>query len=264
MPGMDRSIDGVTVHWAEHGTGVPLVALHGAGVDHREIEVGLEAITGRAELRRIYPDLPGMGRTGADGLASNEDAVTLLCAWIESLHAGPTLLVGHSYGAYLARGIADRRPDLVRGLALLCPVGEHTGDVPVAEVVREDPDAHRALDAAQIDGYDDYFVVRTDDTARRFRDHIAPAASLVDETALMRIFGAWPLTLLRDRLDMPALIVAGRRDSTAGFREAAALVDSYPGATLAIVDDAGHALLHEKPELLGALIGDWIDRATAP
>ncbi|WP_165310646.1 hypothetical protein [Microbacterium protaetiae] len=27
---MDRSVDGVDIHWAELGAGVPLVALHGA------------------------------------------------------------------------------------------------------------------------------------------------------------------------------------------------------------------------------------------
>jgi len=261
MPGMDRSIDGVTVHGAEHGAGVPVVALHGSGVDHREVEAGLEAVLTRTGLHRMYPDLPGMGRTGADGLDSNDDVVTLLCSLIEGLDAGPALLIGHSYGAYLARGITDRRPDLVRGLALLCPVGEHTGELPAHEVVREDADVHRALDAWHREGYDDYFVIRTDATARRFRDHIAPAASLVDEAALTRIFSAWPITLTGAGTDLPVLIVAGRRDATAGFRDAASMVDVYPRATLAVVDDAGHALLHEKPDLVGALIADWIDRA---
>ncbi|MCP8999748.1 hypothetical protein NFC73_08380 [Pseudarthrobacter sp. RMG13] len=26
-------------------------------------------------------------------------------------------------------------------------------------------------------------------------------------------------------------------------------------------EDAGHALMHERPELLAALFGDWLDRA---
>lgn len=40
------------------------------------------------------------------------------------------MLLGHSYGAYLARGVSAQRPDLVLGLALLWPVGEHSGQVP--------------------------------------------------------------------------------------------------------------------------------------
>ena len=59
---MERRIRAVTVHFVEHGTGTPLVALHGSGVDHREIEAAVEAVVPGRGLRRIYPDLPGMGR----------------------------------------------------------------------------------------------------------------------------------------------------------------------------------------------------------
>jgi pimeloyl-ACP methyl ester carboxylesterase len=67
--GIQGQIGDVTVHYVENGRGVPLVALHGAGVDHREIEAAAEAVIPSTGYRRIYPDLPGMGRTTADGLA---------------------------------------------------------------------------------------------------------------------------------------------------------------------------------------------------
>jgi hypothetical protein len=42
----------------------PSWALHGGGVDHREIMGALEPLfAGRPGYRRVYPDLPGMGRT---------------------------------------------------------------------------------------------------------------------------------------------------------------------------------------------------------
>ena len=73
-------VDGIDVHYTEHGGGLPLVALHGAGVDHREVEAALESILeSRNDVRRIYPDLPGMGRTAADErLTSNGDVAALL------------------------------------------------------------------------------------------------------------------------------------------------------------------------------------------
>ena len=55
----------------------------------------------------------------------------------------------------------------------------------------------------------------------------------------------------------PTLIVAGRHDSATGYRGPMGLVDKYPRATLAVLSDAGHALPHEQPELLGALLTDW-------
>ncbi len=167
---MEQQFNDVLIHYVEHGEGTPLVALHGAGVDHREVEAAIEAAVPGAGCRRIYPDLPGMGRSTTGGLACNDDVVTLLGEFIDHLGAGPVMLLGHSYGAYLARGVAAQRPDLVLGLALLCPVAKRSRNVPSHEVVRQDTDAHDELKSEQWDGFDEYFVVRTAATARCYRD----------------------------------------------------------------------------------------------
>jgi pimeloyl-ACP methyl ester carboxylesterase len=57
------------------------------------------------------------------------------------------------------------------------------------------------------------------------------------------------------------LILAGRRDSVAGYSDATDLLEAYPRSTLAVIEDAGHALMHERPELFGPLFIDWLDRA---
>ena len=77
MLDVEQRVAAVLVHYVEHGGGVPLVALHGAGVDHREIEAAIEAVVPRTGYRRIYPDLPGMGRSTTDGLTCNDDVVAL-------------------------------------------------------------------------------------------------------------------------------------------------------------------------------------------
>jgi pimeloyl-ACP methyl ester carboxylesterase len=257
---MECRINGALVHYVEHGGGVPLVALHGAGVDHREIEVALEAVVPGVGYWRIYPDLPGMGRTTADGLTCNDDVVKLLGDFIGHLGAGPVVLVGHSYGAYLARGLAAARPDLVLGLALFCPLAEQSRNVPAHDVVRQDDDAYDELGPEQRAGFDEYFVVRTPATARRYRDYVLPGTSLVEDTALERIFAGWTVDVGSGNFRAPTLIVAGRRDSTVGYSDATELLVRYPHATLAIIEDAGHAVMHERPELLAALVGDWLDR----
>ncbi|MBO0866211.1 MAG: alpha/beta hydrolase, partial [Mycobacterium sp.] len=151
--GVECLLNGVTVHFVEYGAGVPLIALHGAGVDHREIEVAVEAIVPDRGYRRIYPDLPGMGCSTSDGLACNDDVVQLLGAFIDDLGEGPALLVGHSYGAYLARGVAAQRPDVVAGLALVCPVAERSQNVPSQHVVHQDDEAYHELEPAQWAGF---------------------------------------------------------------------------------------------------------------
>jgi pimeloyl-ACP methyl ester carboxylesterase len=202
-----------------------------------------------------------MGRSTAEGLTSNNDVVALLSEFIDHLGTGPVMLVGHSYGAYLARGVAAQRPEGVLGLALLCPVAERSGSVPGHEVVDQDAGAYDALEPAQRAGFEDYFVVRTRATARRYRDCVAPGAELVDEAALGRIFAGWTVDVGPAVFPAPTLIVAGRRDSVVGYADAAQLLECYPHAALAVIEDAGHALMHERPELLAALFADWLDRA---
>jgi len=79
----------------------------------------------------------------------------------------------------------------VWSLALFCPVAERSRNVPGHDVVRQDTDAYDDLEPAQRAGFDEYFVVRTPATARRYRDHVVPGTTLVDEAALGRIFAGW-------------------------------------------------------------------------
>lgn len=255
------------MHFVEHGSGLALLGLHGAGVDHSEIEAWLEPIlAGRGGYRRIYPDLPGMGRTpAAEWLTSNDDVVAVLLGFLDQVAAEePFLVVGHSYGAYLARAVVAQRRERAIGLALICPVGESASDVPDHEVFRVEDGTYDLLPADQVRGFDDYFVVRTPATARRYRDAVAPGVELVDETGLGRIFAGWAF---RNRPEdagpcsVPALILAGRQDSAVGYAQAGGLVRDYPHATYAVLDGAGHALPHEQPELVASLIIDWITRA---
>ncbi|MGH3435719.1 MAG: alpha/beta fold hydrolase [Sciscionella sp.] len=259
---VQRTINDVTVHFVEHGAGMPLVALHGSGVDHREIEAAVEAVVPSTGYRRIYPDLPGMGRSTTGSLSCNDDVVALLADLIDHVVDGPALLLGHSYGAYLARGLAAQRPDVILGLALLCPITERSRRVPKHKVVRHDPAAYDELEPAQRAGFDEYFVVRTPATARRYRDHVVPGTTLVDEDALRRIFSGWRVDVESPTFTSPTLIMAGRRDSVVGCADAIDLFASYPHSTLTVIEDAGHALMHERPELVAASLSDWLDRTS--
>ncbi|MCU1678091.1 MAG: alpha/beta hydrolase family protein, partial [Frankiales bacterium] len=128
----------VKVHYAEHGAGRPVLVLHGSGVDHREAEACFEPLLdGVAELRRIYPDLPGMGRTSApETMRSADDVLDTLLDFADEVTGGQShLLIGHSAGAYFAQAMAARRPAQVAGLALVCPLLPNHGEVPEHRVV---------------------------------------------------------------------------------------------------------------------------------
>jgi pimeloyl-ACP methyl ester carboxylesterase len=206
-------VGGVPVHYVEQGEGSPLLALHGAGVDHREVMACLEpvfdALTGH---RRIYVDLPGMGLTPApETISSADDVLDVLLEFIEGVIGDqPLLVAGHSAGGYYAQAIADRRPEQVVGLALLCPLFAGVHDVPDHDVVVGSGDIGS-------DEFRDYFTVQTALTLDRYERYVEPAARLADQSALARIGARWELT-------------------------------SSP------------ALPHEQPELLRALVTEWLDR----
>ena len=247
----------VVVHYVEHGTGRPVLVLHGAGVDHREAEACFEpALDGVPGLRRIYPDLPGMGRTVApDSMHSADDVLdTMLDFADEVIRGAPYLLIGHSAGGYYAQAMAARRSEQVAGLALVCPLLSGVRDVPEHRVVV-------GSGAIGDDVFRSYFVVQTPEMLERYERFVASAAALVDEAALERIGERWELTAAdAPAYPGPTVIVAGRLDSTVGYAAAADLLEHYPRATLAVVDDAGHALPHEQPELLRALLAEWLAR----
>ena len=254
---MEIRVGQVVVHYVEHGTGRPMLVLHGAGVDHREAEACFELVfDGVAGLRRIYPDLPGMGRTIApETLRSADDVLDTLLNFAEEVMGGTGhLLIGHSAGAYYAQAMAARVPGQVAGLALVCPLLPGLRDVPEHRVV---------VGSGEIgdDVFRSYFVVQSPQMLERYERYVAPAAALVDQAALERIGERWELAPDHGPAYAgPTLVVAGRLDSTVGYAAAADLVDHYPHASLAVVDDAGHALPHEQPDLLSALVADWLAR----
>jgi len=233
------------------------MVLHGAGVDHREAEACFEpAFAGAAGFRRIYPDLPGMGRTLVpERVRSAEDVLDTLLHFAREVTAGAAyLLIGHSAGAYYAQAMAAREPSQVAGLALVCPLLPGVRDVPEHRVV---------VEAGEVDDDDfrSYFVIHTPEMLDRYERYVRPAAALVDQPALDRIGERWELARLPGPAYAgPTLIVAGRLDSTVGYAAGAELVDYYPHASLAVVDHAGHALPHEQPDLLRALVAEWLAR----
>jgi pimeloyl-ACP methyl ester carboxylesterase len=270
---VDSMVTGIPVHYSQHGAGPPVLALHGGNVDHREITGALEPVFAeRPGYRRIYPDLPGMGRTPAPETIDSTDAVldTLLGLVDDVIGKEAFLVVGHSYGGYLARAIANRRPGQVAGLALICSLaGEQVrGDERPEHVVL------RAADGLDLDGtlepamaaeFRNYLVVQTPETLRRFQETVAPGVALADQAALERIFARWQLRTAPEQAPAytnPTLILAGRQDATVGYAGSWRLLEHYPRATFAVLDRAGHGLPHEQVGLVTALMAEWLDRVS--
>ncbi|MGW7535558.1 alpha/beta fold hydrolase [Amycolatopsis sp. NPDC054798] len=257
------------MHYVEHGSGTPVLAVHGWTPDHRLMTGCLEPLFARRPgFRRIYPDLPGMGESPAGSARGSDDLVAALEDLVDDLiGAEPFLLAGESYGGYLARGLTRARPGQVAGLALLCPVGRPVPvperDVPDHEVLRADPGLLASLDPAEAAEYEATAVVQSAETLARFRADVAPGLAVADRAALQRMLAGWPLSVDPESgpsYRKPALIVCGRQDAATGFAELYGLLGHYPRASYAVLDRAGHNLQFEQPVLFEALMEEWLDR----
>ncbi|MBO3738795.1 alpha/beta hydrolase [Actinoplanes sp. NEAU-H7] len=254
----------------EFGSGVPVVAVHGWTADHRLMSGCLEPVFGeRPGYRRVYLDLPGMGRSPAPPtLDSSDGQVAAVHEFIgEVLGDEPFLLVGESYGGYLSRAVTRDRRDQVLGLALICPIGAEVQpsrrSLPAREVLRPDPAAVTGLDPATAAAFLEMAVVQSPAAAARFRDEIMVGLEIGDQEAIARVEQRWALSVppeTGEPFRRPTLILTGRQDHVVGWADHVGLLPHYPRATFAVLDVAGHNLQIDQPVLFEALMHEWLDR----
>ncbi|WP_394833722.1 alpha/beta hydrolase [Pendulispora rubella] len=264
------TVRGIPIHCEVHGTGRPLLMLHGFGVDHRMMIDSVEPLFARrGGWQRIYFDLPGMGKTPrADFVASADDMLDIVLALVDVLLPDQRFaLVGQSYGGYLGRGVLARRSDRLDGMALLCPAvvaDFQSRDLPPRNVLVKSPSLVASLAPADAKEYEAIAVIQSEGTWKRFRDTILPAIRAADGPFLERLQKRYAFSFAVDALPQrfmkPVLVVVGRQDNVVGYRDAARIMENYPRGTYTVVDRAGHNLLIEQPTLFEALMNEWLDR----
>lgn len=260
-------VAGVPVEVEMHGSGTPVLMVHGWGVDRRLMTGCLEPVLAREEgWLRVYPDLPGRGATPAHPDVDSADAtVRLLLGLMAAVAPGqPFAVVGESWGGYVARGLLAVRPDVL-GLALVCPLVQ-PGDEDVATftVLEQDVALLAEIDPALRAGFVTNNVRQTRAVWQRYAAEVLPGLAAADHAYLAEVLGPRnALTALaagEPTTTAPVLIVAGRQDAVVGFRRQWDLARAYPRATFAVLDRAGHNAQFEQPELFEALVREWLAR----
>jgi pimeloyl-ACP methyl ester carboxylesterase len=264
------TVKGVPVHYEIRGSGRPMIMIHGFVVDSRSLMGAMEPVFAhKAGWRRIYFDMPGMGKTpGSDAIASSDDMLDLVLGFIDAVIPGERFaLVGQSYGGYLARGVLARKANTIDGMSLICPVAiaeRSKRDLPQRTVVTKDDAWLASLSRTDADAFTPNFVVQTESTWRRFRDELLPAIRGADQPFLEKISQRYALSFDVDNFHTPftnpVLMLTGRQDSDVGYRDQWKLLQNYPRATFAVLDGAGHGLAIEQAGLFGKLTEEWLDR----
>ncbi len=266
---MEAIIKSLPVYYEEYGTGIPVLMLHGTPVDHRWMAANMEPVFhNRPGWRRIYPDLPGHGKTpGAEWITSQDDILEIMAEFIQTVAPKQRFVVaGLSYGGYLVRGMVYRLGSMIDGVALWIPQVETDKtklQTPAHQVVVEDAQFLAAL-TPQTSFLPDMAVVQRVETIEWFRTYGQPAFALADWAFLNKIGDLSSFSFSPDELPAPfpgpALIVTGRQDAMVGYKSAWQILDNYPRGSFAVLDRAGHFLDLEQTPLLQALTSEWLNR----
>jgi pimeloyl-ACP methyl ester carboxylesterase len=102
-------------------------------------------------------------------------------------------------------------------------------------------------------------VVQTPAIYERFKA-LLPAMTPSDPAFLGRLdtWFSFPVDPLPAPFDRPTLFVLGRQDAVVGYRGAFGLMESYPRASVAVLDRAGHAAPWEQEGVFRALVDEWL------
>jgi pimeloyl-ACP methyl ester carboxylesterase len=250
--------------YRDHGTGEPLVLLHGGLLDHTMWEAQFARFA--RTHRVIAPDLRGHGATAPAGRPFRH--TDELAALLRHLDCGPAVVAGLSWGSGIATDTALEHPELVRALV-------------VSGAGTSEPEFRDPWTAAVLGGL--RTALAAGDAAggvERFLDFAAgPHRSLADvppgvldtlrATALRTLAGAAaaggaqavPVTRTWERLPaitVPVLAVNGGADSEDHLRLAGRLAREVANGRTAVVEGSGHYPNLERPDDFDAILAGFL------
>jgi pimeloyl-ACP methyl ester carboxylesterase len=239
-------VNGLQLYYEVHGSGRPLVLLHG-GLMTIDLNFGrlLEPLA--ATRKVIAVELQGHGHT-----ADTDRPMTIpalagdVVALLDHLGIAEADLFGFSLGGLVACGVAVASPDRVGKLI----------------VASADPHRPPGRESAPLD--EDRMPTPADFQAMRDAyDAVAPDPAHFDEfavrtTALVHEFAGWTDELRS--LRAPTLLVFGDRDFSP-LPDVVELAELLPSTQVAVVPGATHVGLTHRTDLLLTLVTEFLDAA---
>lgn len=265
------SLNRTEIFYTEVGRGLPCLAMHGGlGLDHTHLHPWLDQLGD--VLRLVYYDHRGNGRSAR----APRDTMTFeqFSADAESLRRhlglGKIVLLGHSYGAFIALDYALRYPEHLSHLILIsaAPAVDYWEEIlrnmkarDATEEMLASFQAGRWADDAALER--DFRVVMPLNFAPR---NVRYAAPVLEHTIFSASAREVCYELLRDydvaprleQIRVPALIMVGRQDVFTPLSQAQRVHTGIPGSTLTVFEESGHFPYVEEPDAFCAAVRRWL------
>lgn len=268
---MRCELKNIEIYYEIYGSGTPLLMIHGFTQDLRVVKGCMEPIfNGRSNFKRIYFDLPGMGKTeGKEWIESSDQILEIVIEFIEKILPNEKfIVVGQSYGAYIARGLIHKFFHDIMGICFICPLiipNPYERDLPEFKPIKLNPSLLEKLDPEDRKEFKNMAIIQDEYVWERFRDDVLPGLNNANKSFLDKIFTkgyafSFEVDKLTNKFKKPTLFLQGRQDPSAGYRDGWKILENYSHASYIVLDKAGHLLQIEQKELFDSLINEWLDR----
>lgn len=250
------AVNGLQLYYEIHGTGAPLVVLHGAFMT---IELLGDLVPGLARTRQVIAvELQGHGHTAdIERPLTYEQLADDIAALLRYLRIGAADLYGYSLGGGVALQVALRHPQLVRKLVLVSSSYTSDGMYPEVRAAIEQITPDLFAGTPWRAAYD-----RTAPHPEAFPTLVAKMIAL-DRTPF-----AWPAAAIA-ALTTPTLIIIGDCDGTRPEHAVELFrlrgggvfgdVAGLPAAQLAVLPGTTHVGMLDRAAWLLMMIPPFLD-----
>ncbi|MEI5992537.1 alpha/beta fold hydrolase [Candidatus Enterococcus mansonii] len=241
------------------GEGKPLLILHGFSIDHRGLQGILEESTSlKTKYKRIYIDLPGMGKSNVHNKDMNADnLLTILIEFVHKVIGERSFsILGYSYGGYLALGLIKKLPTKIKKAVLLAPV------VKAENSSRTLPEKHvNKVESFDVDNqlvfeqYKHAVVNITEASYKNYLTEIQPGLSVGDQE-FQKSFQrdgyklAFEERLLLNDATCERLIILGKQDDVVGYEDVTKHRKKLLNSRIILLDNAGHNLQLDERDVI--------------
>jgi 3-oxoadipate enol-lactonase len=231
-----------------------VLLVHAGGCDGRMWRPLAERLDNRYRLH--MPDLRGHGSTPLppEEYADAEDLLRVL----DQLRVARAVVVGASFGGWVALQLATLAPERVSALALMAATLADSEEwSPEIQAFRAQEEA--LLEAGDIDGAV-ALGVKTWVRDPAIADLVADMSRKAFEAQLGVEAPERELPVDLGAIAVPTLAVSGGLDLPDFARFADRIAAEVERAERATIDDAGHFIALERPDASAELLGSWLDR----
>ena len=250
--------DGLTVRVDEQGSGRPILVLHGAG-GPQSVSGFVEALAEHAHV--LVPTHPGFhGEPRPEWFTGIDDLALAYLDLLERLDLQDVIVIGFSFGGWIAAELAVRNTTPLSGLILVDAAGIQVDGHEIADVFSRTPDASSARSNQQP------MASRNDPAAQSPQQAAARAANFQTLAVYVQKQGLRDPKLRRRlaRVGIPALVIWGENDRIVDPDYGRAYAQSLPHARFELIPEAGHFPQMEQPERLLTLVRGFVESVTVP